>query len=51
MKQVLCVTEILINPYLGVYLETTYWDDGTVTERRIPKGPIIMTPLINIWGI
>lgn len=35
-------TEILIDPYRGIYLKTTYYSDGTQTEEKIPKGKIII---------
>lgn len=32
---------VLWNPYLGIYLVMTFFDDGSVIERYVPLGPII----------
>jgi hypothetical protein len=47
-KIILYTTELLWNPYKGIYKQTVYYSDGTVEEKFIPKGPIIMPNLLYL---
>lgn len=39
-------TEILINPYRGIGLRTTYWSDGSITEMEFPMcSPVLTWPI------
>ncbi len=42
MKLPILETEFLCNPHLGYYLVTTWYDDGTVEERMISKGKMLI---------
>lgn len=44
----LYATEFLYNPSLGIYLVTTYWSDGSITEELVPKGPGIIFNVLEI---
>jgi hypothetical protein len=42
MKLIVLITELLTDPMKGIYTQWIYYNDGTVEERKVPKGPIIM---------
>jgi hypothetical protein len=42
VKKPLWQAKILIKPALGIYLVTTWFDDGSVEEKEIPLGQIII---------
>jgi len=46
MKRIVYITEILIKPRLGIYLQKTYYSDGTVEEKEVPIGRIIIPDIL-----
>lgn len=46
MKPILYETEMLTNVYKGIYTITTYYVDGTVEVREVPKGSMIIPQVI-----
>lgn len=42
MKQIVLVTEMLTDVFNGIYTQWTYYNDGTVEIKKLPKGPIIL---------
>lgn len=46
MKQIIYITEILTDVYGGIYTQTVYYNDGSIEEFKVPKGPIIIPNFI-----
>lgn len=42
MKKLLYQASMLTDVLTGEYTIWEYWDDGTVTERKAPLGPIFI---------
>jgi len=47
MKSPVYEIEFLSKPFLGIYTITTYYDDGSIETREVPKG-LIVAPKITV---
>lgn len=41
-KQIILITEMLTDPYKGIYTQWIYYNDGTFETKLVPKGPILI---------
>ncbi len=41
-------TEILTDPAKGVYTVTTYFSDGSIDERQVPKGQLVNPEIVGL---
>lgn len=50
MKMPVLQAKILIKPIKGIYLVTTWYDDGSIEEEEVPSGRIIIPPIPIYFG-